>query len=68
LIHSDLDPSSRAAVTTRELHELLARRGMDCRALSAGVPGHEREKSLDEVLATLEVPARRFLAELGRVG
>jgi hypothetical protein len=45
--------------------ELLAGRGMDCRVLSAGVLDHERETSLDEVLAALELPARRFEAELG---
>jgi hypothetical protein len=39
---------------------------MDCRVLSAGVLDHERETSLDDVLATLELPARRFQAELGR--
>jgi hypothetical protein len=38
---------------------------MDCRLLSAGVLDHERETSLDEVLAALELPVRRFQAELG---
>jgi hypothetical protein len=64
-IHCYLDPSSGAALCTRELLELLAGRGMDCRVLSAGVLDHEREPSLDEVLAALELPARRFEAELG---
>ena len=31
-IHSYLDPSSGAALATRELLELLAARGWDCRA------------------------------------
>jgi len=53
-IHRDLDPSRDAAVATRGLLELLARRGLDCRVLPAGV------------LATLELPARRFQAELER--
>jgi hypothetical protein len=38
---------------------------MDCRVLTTGVLDHERETSLDDVLATLELPARRFQAELG---
>jgi len=64
-IHCYLDPSSGAALCTRELLELLARRGMDCRVLTTGILDPERETSLDEVLATLELPARRFQAELG---
>jgi hypothetical protein len=36
-IHSYLDPSSGAALATRELLELLATRGWDCRALICGV-------------------------------
>ncbi len=63
-IHSYLDPSSGAALATRELLELLIRRGMDCRVLCAGVLDYERETSLDEVLATLELPARHLQAEL----
>jgi hypothetical protein len=63
-IHSYVDPSSGAALATREMLELLAGRGMDCRVLSAGVLDHERETSLDEVLAALELPTRRFQAEL----
>jgi hypothetical protein len=58
-IHSDLDPSSGAALCTRELLEALAARGADCRVLTAGVLDYERETSLDEVLATLEQPAQR---------
>ena len=60
-----LDPSSGAALCTRELLELLAGRGMDCRVLATGVLDPERETSLDEVLATLELPVRRFQAQLG---
>ncbi len=40
-IHSYLDPSSGAAVGTRELLDLLAARGMDCRVLCAGVLDYE---------------------------
>ena len=64
-IHCYLDPSSGAALCTRELLELLAGWGMDCRVLTTGILDPERETSLDEVFATLELPARRFLAELG---
>ena len=41
------------------------RRGMDCRVLTTGVLDPEWESSLDEALATLELPARRFQAQLG---
>ncbi len=50
---------------TRELLELLAAREMDCRVLTTGILDPERETSLDQLLATLELPARRFQAELG---
>ena len=63
-IHGYLDPSSGAALGTRELLELLAGRGADCRVLCAGVLDYERETSIDEVLAGLELPARRLKAEL----
>src|SRR5208283_1883409 len=45
--------------------ELLAARGMDCRVLTTGILDPERETSLDEVLARLELPTQRFQAELG---
>ncbi len=64
-IHCYLDPSSGAAQCTREMLELLAARGMDCRVLTTGVLDPERETTIDEVLATLELPAGRFRAELG---
>ena len=63
-IHCYLDPSSGAALCTRELLELLAARGMDCRVLTTGILDPERETALDEVIATLELPGRRFQAEL----
>jgi len=64
-IHCHLDPSSGAALCTRELLELLAGRGMDCRVLTTEILDPERETSLDELLATLELPAGRFQAQLG---
>ncbi len=63
-IHCYLDPSSGAALCTRELLELLAARGSDCRVLTTGILDPERETSLDEVFATLELSVRRFQAEL----
>ena len=64
-IHCYLDPSSGAALCTRKLLELLAGRGMDCRALTTGILNPERETSLDEGLAALELPARRFQGGAG---
>jgi hypothetical protein len=45
-IHCYLDPASGAALCTRELLELLAGRGMDCRVLTTAVLDPERETSL----------------------
>jgi len=45
---------------TRELLELLAGRGMDCRVLTTGTLDPEKETSLDEVLTTLELPPGRL--------
>jgi len=67
-IHCYLDPSSGAALCTRELLEILAARGMDCGVLTTGILDTERETSLEEVLATLELPVRRFQAELRQGG
>ena len=64
-VHCYLDPSSGADLCTRELLELLAGRGVDCRLLTTGILDPERETSLDEVLAALELPNQRFQAELG---
>ena len=49
-IHSYLDPSSGAALATRELLELLAARGWDCRALTCGVLDYQNETPLEDVL------------------
>ncbi len=64
-IHCYLDPSSGAALCTRELLELLAGRGTDCRVLTTGILDPVRETSLGDVFATLELPVRRFQAALG---
>jgi glycosyltransferase involved in cell wall biosynthesis len=55
-IHSYLDPSSGAALATRELLELLAARGWDCRALTCGVLDYQSETPLEDVLAAMERP------------
>ena len=57
--HSYLDPSSGAALATRELLELLAGRGWDCRALTCGVLDYQNETPLEDVLAAIERPAPR---------
>ncbi len=62
--HCYLDPSSGAALCTCELLELLTAHGADCRVLTTGILDPEGETTLDEVLATLELPCQRFRAEL----
>jgi hypothetical protein len=61
-IHGYLDPSSGAALATRELLELLAARDWDCRALTCGILDYQRETSVDELLRILELEgsARRL--------
>ncbi len=65
-IHGYLDPSSGAALATRELLEQLAARGWDCRALACGVLDYEQETPLEEVLAAMEAPLERAEAALNR--
>ena len=69
-VHSYLDPSSGAALATREVLELLASRGWDCRALACGVLDYQQETPLDDVLAALELPyfASRGSAQSRRRG
>ena len=64
-IHCYLDPSSGAALATRELLESLAARGWDCRALTCGILDYQRETRVDEVLKVLELEgsARRLNAD-----
>ena len=61
-------PLRRRALSTRELLEMLAARGADCRVLTAGVLDYERETTLDEVLAGLDLTSQRFQADLGLGG
>src|SRR5271170_4348379 len=67
-IHSYLDPSSGAALATRELLELLAARGWDCRALTCGILDYQQETPLDDVMSTLGVSAKLAGASLIRGG
>ena len=66
-IHCYLDPSSGAALCTRELLELLAARAMDCRVLTTGILDPERETSLDEVLTPLGASHPRVPGGTGNV-
>ena len=67
-IHSYLDPSSGAALATRELLELLAGRGWDCRAFTCGVLDYQNETPIENVLASIERPASRSGAALSLGG
>jgi glycosyltransferase involved in cell wall biosynthesis len=66
--HSYLDPSSGAALATRELLELLAGRGWDCRALACGVLDYQNETPIEDVLASIGRPTPRSGAALSRGG
>ena len=57
--HGYVDPSNGAATATRDLLEVLAGRGVACRALSTGVLDYQRETPLGPLLEGLGVPARR---------
>jgi hypothetical protein len=64
--HSYLDPSSGAALATRELLELLTARGWDCRALTCGVLDYQNETPLDDVLTA--IGSSTAVSALRRVG
>jgi glycosyltransferase involved in cell wall biosynthesis len=66
--HGYVDPSSGAALATRDILELLAARGVDCRALTTGVLDFERETALGSVLEPLGVPYDRAEAALAGGG
>jgi glycosyltransferase involved in cell wall biosynthesis len=67
-IHCYLDPASGAAICSREVLELLASRGWDCRALTCGILDYQGETSVDQLLGIVELDgsARRMNAKLGR--
>ena len=62
--HCLVDPSSGAALATRDILELLAARGVDCRALCGGVLDYEKSTPAEAVLDALAVPYRRAEASL----
>ena len=66
--HGYLDPSSGAALATRDILELLAARGVDCRVLTTGLLDYERETPLQDVLDPLGVPYEAASAALAGGG
>jgi len=58
-LHGYIDPSNGAATASRDLLELLAARGVDCRALSTGVLDYHKETPLEPLLDALDVPVTR---------
>ena len=62
--HGYIDPSNGAATATRDLLELLATHGVDCRVLSTGVLDFGGETPLGPILAELGVPVRTASAAL----
>lgn len=56
--HCILDPSSGAALATRDILELLSRHGVTCRALCCGVLDYEQPTAIQTVLETLGTPYR----------
>jgi glycosyltransferase involved in cell wall biosynthesis len=64
-VHSPIDPSSGAALATRDVLELLTARGWDCRMLAAGVLDYEQDTPLEAVLDGLGLPHDRVPATLG---
>jgi glycosyltransferase involved in cell wall biosynthesis len=67
-VHGYLDPSSGAALATRDILELLAARGVDCRALCCGLLDYEHETPPGAVLDPLGVPYDRAAAALAGGG
>ncbi|WP_165073863.1 glycosyltransferase [Paludisphaera rhizosphaerae] len=63
-VHGYVDPSSGAAVSTRELMELLAAGGIDARVLSTGLVDFPDETPLGGLLDGLGTPYRRARAAL----
>lgn len=62
--HCLLDPSSGAALGTRDVLALLAARGVDCRAIGCGVLDYERPTPVEAVLDGLGTPYARVEAVL----
>ena len=67
-VHGYLDPSSGAALGTRDVLELLAARGVDCRALTAGLLDYDRDTPPEAVLGRMGVAYDRAEADLANGG
>ena len=63
--HSYVDPSSGAAIATRDVLEMMAARGWQCRALTAGVLDYDVETPYSTVLETLGLPYDEVRVALG---
>jgi len=66
--HGYVDPSSGAALATRDILELLAARGADCRAFCAGTLDYQDQTPLASVLVPLGVEVRPAFASLSGGG
>lgn len=55
-VHGYIDPASGAACATRDVLELLAARGVDCRAVSTGVLSFRGERAFEPILESLQIP------------
>ncbi len=58
-----IDPSSGAAIATRELLESLVTLGVDCRAFCMGIFDYHHETRPEDVLSSLEAEVHMALAE-----
>jgi hypothetical protein len=67
-IHRYVNPSSGAALATRELLELLAARDWDCSSFACRVLDFAQETPLEDVLASSEHQTPRVPAALSRGG
>jgi glycosyltransferase involved in cell wall biosynthesis len=66
--HGYVDPSSGASISARQLLELMAGLGHDCRVLSTGILDYQHETSIEDVLCSLDTAYRIANARLGRGG
>jgi glycosyltransferase involved in cell wall biosynthesis len=67
-VHSYFDPSSGAALATRDLLELMASHGWECRALTAGLLDCVHDTTLERVIASLGLPYDEALMALAGGG
>jgi glycosyltransferase involved in cell wall biosynthesis len=67
-VHSYVDPSSGAALATRDLLELMASHGWECRALTAGLLDYVMDTPLEAVVQSLALPYDEAQMALSRGG